>query len=212
MPTLNELLAELQTEGVSEQRVLDAMSRVDRARFVPEVSRDNAYDNTPLSIGQGQTISQPLVVGLMTQALAVEPAHKVLEVGTGSGYQTAILAELAGQVFTLERHKRLADAAESVLHELGYSNVEVRTGSGSAGWPAYAPYDRILVTAAAPRIPIHLVAQLARGGRLVVPVGSRAEQQLVVVDKTESGIAERSLGAVRFVPLVGEDAWPDDPA
>ncbi|MBV8085137.1 MAG: protein-L-isoaspartate(D-aspartate) O-methyltransferase, partial [Chloroflexi bacterium] len=201
MPTLNELLAELQAEGVSDQRVLDAMRRVDRASFVPEASREYAYENTPLSIGQGQTISQPLVVGLMTQALALEPGYKVLEVGTGSGYQTAILAELAGHVVTVERYKRLADAAQALLRRLEFANVEVHIGSGSAGWPAYAPYDRILVTAAAPRIRTPLVAQLARGGRLVVPVGPPAGQQLIVVDKTDAGISERSLCPVRFVPL-----------
>ena len=210
MDALDRLIEALRAEGVADQHVLDAMRRVDRAGFVPDSSRHLAYENAPLAIGQGQTISQPLVVGLMSQALALEQEHKVLEVGTGSGYQTAILGELAGHVVTVERHRLLAERAQAVLDQLGYTNIEVHIGSASAGWPAYAPYDRILVTAGAPRIPVQLVAQLAPGGRLVVPIGPRAEQQLTVVDKGPNGLLERSLGPVRFVPLVGEGAWPDD--
>ena len=210
MEALDRLVALVGQEGVSDSRVLRAMLAVDRALFVPEASRGHAYLNTPLAIGQGQTISQPLVVGLMTQALALTPTSRVLEVGTGSGYQTAILAELAAEVISLERHPRLADSARALLARLGYANISVHAGSGSQGRPEDAPYDRILVTAGAPRSPIHLVAQLTPGGRLVVPVGPRHEQQLTVVEKGPGGLAEHSLGPVRFVPLIGEGAWTED--
>jgi protein-L-isoaspartate(D-aspartate) O-methyltransferase len=211
MDALDYLVETVSHEGVADRDVLKAMRKVDRALFVPEGSRDQAYMNVPLSIGQGQTISQPLVVGLMTQALALTSTSKVLEVGTGSGYQTAILAELAGRVISLERHARLAERARELLARLGYDNVVVHTGSGTKGWPDEGPYDRILVTAGSPRIPIHLVAQLRRDGRLVVPVGPRHEQQLVVVEKGPGGLVEHNLGAVRFVPLIGEGAWAEEP-
>jgi protein-L-isoaspartate(D-aspartate) O-methyltransferase len=208
--TLDSLIQTLHDEGVFDERVLAAMRKVDRALFVPELSRQDAYSNIPLSIGMGQTISQPLVVGLMTQALDAALDCKVLEVGTGSGYQTAILAELAGEVISVERQPVLADRARRLLAQLGYDNVTVHTGSGSGGRPDDAPYDRILVTAGAPRIPIHLLASLRRGGRLVVPIGSRFEQQLMVIEKGPAGMSERSLGPVRFVPLIGEGAWSDE--
>ena len=186
-----------------------AIRRVDRARFVPDAVRDQAYVNIPLAIGLGQTISQPLVVGLMTQALDPQPDDRVLEVGTGSGYQTAILAELAGEVISIERHPRLANRARLVLAGMGYTNIAVHSGSGSAGWPHGAPYDRILVTAGTPRIPIHLVAELSRPGRLVAPIGTKHEQRLIVIDKVATGLEERDLGPVRFVPLIGQDAWQE---
>ena len=209
MEALDRLVETLSREGVQNDAVLAAMRNVDRALFVPEASRDQAYVNAPLSIGQGQTISQPLVVGLMTQALELTPECKVLEVGTGSGYQTAILAKLAATVVSVERHPRLAKRAAELLAELGYTNVSVHTGSGSAGWPEEAPYDRILVTAGSPRIPIGPLAQLERGGRMVVPVGSRYEQRLIVVEKGPAGLIEHNLGPVRFVPLIGEGAWSE---
>ena len=211
MDALDRLVHIVRREGVTDTRVLAAMRKVDRALFVPENSRDQAYVNAPLAIGQGQTISQPLVVGLMTQALAPDSACSVLEVGTGSGYQTAILAELCGQVVSLERRPKLADSARTRLSTLGYTNVHVHAGSGTRGWTQDAPYDRILVTAGSPRIPIHLLAQLARDGLMVVPVGSRYEQQLVVLEKGPGGLVERNLGAVRFVPLIGEGAWAENP-
>jgi len=210
METLSQLVDTIAREGVTDEGVLATMRRVDRALFVPEANRGAAYENEPLPIGEGQTISQPLVVGLMTQALALTDSCKVLEVGTGSGYQTAILAELAGQVISVERHARLAERARSLLRRMGYGNVEVHTGSGAGGWPEAAPYDRILVTAAAPRLPIHLLARLRGGGRLVAPVGSRSEQQLMAIEKGPHGLIEHSLGAVRFVPLIGEGAWSDE--
>jgi len=207
---LDRLVETISREGVEDELVLAAMRKVDRALFVPEGTRDQAYVNAPLAIGQGQTISQPLVVGLMTQALALTQDSKVLEIGTGSGYQTAILAELARQVISIERHARLAHHAAQLLARLGYANVSVHAGSGSAGWPDEAPYDRILVTAGSPRIPVGLLAQLKRGGRMVVPVGSRYEQRLVVLQKGPGGLEEHNLGPVRFVPLIGEGAWGDD--
>jgi protein-L-isoaspartate(D-aspartate) O-methyltransferase len=210
MEALDALVARIAREGVSDTRVLAAMRKVDRALFVPEASRDQAYENVPLAIGYGQTISQPLVVGLMTQALELTPESKVLEVGTGSGYQTAILAELAGEVISIERHSLLAERARERLEQLGYANVKVYAGSGSAGWPRDAPYDRILVTAGSPRIPVHLVASISKNGRLVVPVGSRYEQQLIVLEKGPGGLLEHNLGPVRFVPLIGEGAWEED--
>lgn len=210
MDALDRLVDILAREGVSDSRVLAAMRKVDRALFVPEVSRDQAYENVPLAIGQGQTISQPLVVGLMTQALQLAPESKVLEVGTGSGYQTAILAELCRQVVSIERHARLAEQARERLVQLGYTNVKVLMGSGSTGWPAEAPYDRLLVTAGSPRIPVHLVASMTKNGRLVVPVGSRYEQQLIVLEKGPGGLVEHNLGPVRFVPLIGEGAWEEE--
>ncbi|HVA24817.1 MAG TPA: protein-L-isoaspartate(D-aspartate) O-methyltransferase, partial [Chloroflexota bacterium] len=194
MEALDRLVDVISRDGVADTRVLAAMRKVDRVLFVPEGSRDQAYLNVPLAIGQGQTISQPLVVGLMTQALALNDDSKVLEVGTGSGYQTAILAELAGQVISVERHARLAERARELLSRLGYDNVRVHAGSGANGWPADAPYDRILVTAGSPRIPIQLVARLKKNGRLVVPVGSRREQQLVVLEKGPGGLVEHNLG------------------
>jgi protein-L-isoaspartate(D-aspartate) O-methyltransferase len=149
-------------------------------------------------------------VAWMIHAASVGPNDKVLEVGTGSGYQTAILAELAGQVISVERHAPLAEHARELLAKLGYANATVQTGSGSTGWPAEAPYDRILVTAGSPRIPVRLVARLGRNGRLVVPVGSRYEQQLVVLEKGPGGLEEHNLGPVRFVPLIGEGAWGEE--
>jgi len=207
---LDRLIDTLAREGVADARVLAAMRKVDRALFVPESVRDEAYVNAPLPIGHGQTISQPLVVGLMTQALELTPTSKVLEIGTGSGYQAAILAELAGQVISVERLPELADRARRLLARLGYQSVAVHTGDGSQGWPDGAPYDRILVTAGAPRIPIHLVARLARDGLMVVPVGTKEQQELVVLRKGPGGLAERNAGAVRFVPLVGRGAWKDE--
>ncbi len=205
------MLEIIRREGVTDPRVLAAMGKIDRALFVPDDVRDQAYDNAPLPIGKGQTISQPLVVGLMTQALEPAPEHKVLEVGTGSGYQTAVLAELAGRVVSVERHRALADRARALLADLGYANVAVHHGSGSTGWPEEAPYDRILVTAGSPRIPVRLVARLTRDGRLVAPVGPRSQQELIVLSKGPHGVEERSLGPVRFVPLIGEGAWDEQP-
>ena len=202
-------LDELRRQGVRDEQVLAALARVPRERFVPPSMEADAWANVALPIGAGQTISQPFIVALMTAALALDGPERVLEIGTGSGYQTAVLAELAGQVVTVERHAALAAGAAAILAELGYRNVELHVGDGSAGWPPEAPYDRIIVTAAGPRVPPALLAQLApAGGRLVIPVGEReADQHLVLVERDGEQLRERNLGPVRFVPLVGRAGW-----
>jgi protein-L-isoaspartate(D-aspartate) O-methyltransferase len=193
---------QIRQRGVSDGRVLDAMRTVPRERFVPAEQRDRAYDDGPLPIGFGQTISQPYIVAYMTEALAVAPDHKVLEVGTGSGYQAAVLGMLAGEVYTIEIVPELARRAATTLQELGYANVHVRDGDGYAGWPGQAPFDRIMVTAAPDEIPQPLLDQLAPGGRLVVPVGAQgATQWMTIVEKTERGLVERRTIPVQFVPF-----------
>lgn len=190
--------------------MLRALSHVPREVFVPEDLRHRAFEDEALPIGHGQTISQPTVVAHMTEALAVRREHKVLEIGTGSGYQAAVLAELADAVVTIERQEALAERARRTLGYLGYTGVQVIVGDGTLGWPALAPYDRIVGTAASPAIPDELIEQLGAGGRLVLPVGGRDDQQLILVTKDERGrVAERSLGQVRFVPLIGARGWPD---
>jgi protein-L-isoaspartate(D-aspartate) O-methyltransferase len=204
------LLRELETE-VHDRRVVDAVRRVPRELFVPEESRAFAYENRPLPIGYGQTISQPLMVALMTEALMLSGEEKVLEVGTGSGYQTALLSLLCARVITVELIAPLAGAAARRLRELGYTNVEVRVAGETLGLPEEAPYDGIIVTAAAPEVPLVLLEQLAMGGRLVLPVGSRTLQELVRIVKTPQGAQRHNLGPCRFVPLLGKDAWPEAP-
>ncbi|MDI3338899.1 MAG: protein-L-isoaspartate(D-aspartate) O-methyltransferase [Sphaerobacter sp.] len=201
---IQELLVALNRAGVRDRDVLLAIAKVPRERFVPQALRPFAWDDRPLPIGLGQTISQPTVVGLMTQALRLTGTDRVLEIGTGSGYQTAILCELAGWVLTIERHPALATAARRRLVALGYRNLAVIVADGSAGWPPAAPFDRILVTAASPGIPTALLAQLspADGARLVVPVGPPEGQELLVIERHEGQLRRRSLGSVRFVPLV----------
>lgn len=204
-----KLIQHLRCE-IEDERVLDAMGRVPREFFVPTLSRCFAYDDRPLPIGEDQTISQPFIVALMTQALLLTGSEKVLELGTGSGYQAAILAELVHQVITVERMKKLARAAESTLEGLGYANIEVKLAQRTLGWPAEAPYDAIIVTAAAPKIPQTLVDQLIVGGRLVIPVGSRWEQDLQQVIRRDEGVTVKSLTRCRFVPLIGEEAWDEE--
>ncbi|KPQ08961.1 MAG: protein-L-isoaspartate O-methyltransferase [Rhodobacteraceae bacterium HLUCCA09] len=193
----------LRSHGVTDARVLTAMERIDRGRFVTGVFAERAYDDTPLPIAHGQTISQPSVVGLMTQALEVGPRDKVLEVGTGSGYQAAVLAQLARRVYTIDRYKRLVQEAQEVFDALGLTNIITLAGDGSHGLPEQAPFDRILVTAAAEDPPGPLLAQLRVGGIMVVPVGqSDTVQQLIRVRRTETGYDYDELLPVRFVPLV----------
>jgi protein-L-isoaspartate(D-aspartate) O-methyltransferase len=188
--------------GLIDVRVLDAMRKVPRERFVPAALAIRAYDDAPLPIGDGQTISQPYVVAHMTEALRVAPEHRVLEIGTGSGYQAAILGELAREVYTIEIVSPLARRAREVLHELGYSHVQVREGDGYAGWPAHAPFDRIIVTAAVEDIPQPLLDQLGPNGVLVAPVGPQeAVQRITIVEKTGRGMIERRTIPVRFVPF-----------
>ena len=189
--------------GVDDPRVLAAMVEVPRDRFVPEPLRSKAYGDHSLPIGHGQTISQPYVVGLMTQRLAILPEHKVLEIGTGSGYQAAVLSRLARTVYSLERIADLARSASAVLRALGYHNVSVKTFDGTYGYPAAAPYDRILVTAGASDVPEPLLAQLAVGGKLIVPIGPPEKQRIRVIRRRRDHFAQEDGEDVVFVPLVG---------
>ncbi len=188
------------------ERVLDVMATVPRHRFVPDAEAFSAYQNQPLPIGHGQTISQPYIVALMTELLALEPRHKVLEIGTGSGYQAAVLSRLAGKVCSVEIVAALAGAAAQRLHAQGCDNVEVKAGDGSLGWPEHAPYDAIIVTAAAEQVPPALPQQLKPGGRMVIPVGGWLDmQQLLLITKQADGsLQQRNIEPVRFVPLTGE--------
>jgi protein-L-isoaspartate(D-aspartate) O-methyltransferase len=188
---------------VRDAAVLQAMRRVPRHLFVPDDLRPFAYDDRPLPIGRGQTISQPYIVAYMTEALQLTPAHTVLEIGTGSGYQAAVLAEIVKQVYSIEIVPDRAETARQALAQAGYRNVEVRTANGYLGWPERAPFDRIIVTAAPPEIPQPLVDQLAVGGIMVVPVGT-SHQELVVVTKTPAGATEKRTIEVRFVPMVSK--------
>ncbi len=203
------LLAELARE-INDRRVLEAIAKVPRERFVPQELRPYAYEDRPLRIGHGQTISQPLIVAMMTQALSLQGDEKLLEVGTGSGYQAALLSQLAGEVVSVERVPELAERAGQVLAELACANVSVHTAGETLGWPDDAPYDAIIVTAAAPRVPQELMEQLVMGGRMVIPVGSRDLQELVRVVRSPEGPALTNLGPCRFVPLLGPGAWAED--
>jgi len=201
-----ELIEQLSTE-IRDRRVLAAMRRIPRELFVPPKSRHLAYDDKPLPIGHEQTISQPFIIALMTEALELKGKEKVLEIGTGSGYQAAILAELAKKVITTERVKPLAEMAKKLLARLGYSNVEVHLAEETLGWRQEAPYDAIMVTAAAPKVPPELIAQLAMGGRLVIPVGSRYVQELCKISRGKKKNKIENLGGCRFVSLIGKGAW-----
>ena len=193
--------------GITDERVLAAMRRVPRHLFVEEPLRDRAHGDHPLPIGEEQTISQPYIVGLMSQLLELRGQEKVLEVGTGSGYQTAVLAELARRVCSIERLPRLAERARALLEQLGHDNVWVRVGSGTLGWPDQAPFDRIIVTAGGPSVPPPLVQQLADGGRMALPVGSADNQVLTIVENVGGEIRQRTHGECKFVRLVGKYAW-----
>ena len=194
--------SQLRLRGVADQRVLDAMAKVPRHEFVPERYRRDAYEDHPLPIGEGQTISQPYIVAIMLESLALKPGDKVLEVGTGSGYATVLLAELVAGVVSIERHRTLAEEARRVLDELGYKNVRVIAGDGSRGFPESAPYDAILVSAAAFALPRALVEQLADGGRMIIPIGHGDSQQLQLIHM-QNGQPRTTLRELcRFVPLV----------
>jgi protein-L-isoaspartate(D-aspartate) O-methyltransferase len=200
---------QIAARGVHDERVLEAMRKVPRHLFLDEALRDQAYSDHPLPIAEKQTISQPYIVALMTESLELNGTEKVLEIGTGSGYQSAILAELADRVFSIERYPDLAYRANSILQKLGYGNIIVRVGDGSLGWPDDAPFDGIIVTAGTPKIPQPLVDQLKMGGRLVVPVGDRFGQDLILVRRVAEGIKKTNLGGVRFVNLVGKWGWKE---
>ena len=202
---------QIRRRGVRDRRVLAALAGVPRHRFVPPALLHAAHDDAPLPIGCGQTISQPYMVALMTAALAPRRTHRVLEIGTGSGYQAAVLARIVRRVYTVERLGELSAAAEERLVGLGYRNVEFRVGDGSEGWPEAAPFDGILVTAAAPEIPEPLLAQLAPGGRIAVPVGDRDLQILTIAERGAGGFRRWTEGACRFVPLIGHHAFTGQP-
>jgi protein-L-isoaspartate(D-aspartate) O-methyltransferase len=200
------LIRQLSTE-IKDKRVLAAMSRIPRELFVPEKNRHLAYEDRPLPIGWEQTISQPYIIALMTEALELIGDEKVLEIGTGSGYQTAILAELVLNVVTVERVPSLAKAARTVLDNLGYHNIEIHLAEETLGWKRGAPYNAIMVTAGAPSVPDDLVSQLVIGGRMIIPVGSRYMQELCKVTRRKDRNVIKNLGGCRFVSLIGKNAW-----
>jgi protein-L-isoaspartate(D-aspartate) O-methyltransferase len=202
------LIHQLDVE-IEDKRVLSAMSRVPRHLFIPAELAYSAYENIPLPIGLNQTISQPYIVALMTEKLELTMDKKVLELGTGSGYQTAILAELAHRVVTTERLPGLLEKAKVILKQLGYQNIEIHLAEESLGWKADAPYDAIISTAGAPKVPNSLIAQLAIEGRMVIPVGSRYDQELHVIIKHKKDVEVINLGGCRFVSLIGKDAWEE---
>jgi len=194
----------LRGRDITDPAVLKVMAQVPREQFIPESYRAEAYSDCPLPIGMGQTISQPYIVALMTQELRLNDQCEVLEIGTGSGYQTAILSRLAKKVYTIEKYNQLSESAQAVLGRLGYDNVEFYIGDGSCGWPEERQFDRVIVTAAVPQVPEPLLAQLVTGGILVAPVGSEGGQQLVACEKRADRVVERTVCGVRFVRLVGK--------
>ena len=198
-----KLVQLLKSRGLKSKTVLDALRKVPRHKFVPASHRNLAYEDRALPIAHEQTISQPYIVGYMTEAADIAPGDRVLEIGTGSGYQAAVLAELAKEVYSIEIVPSLADSSRNLLSELGYKNVQVKTGNGYLGWPEHAPFDAIIVTAAPDEVPQALVDQLAVGGTMVVPVGS-GFQQMVIITRRESGVVERRTIPVAFVPMVGK--------
>jgi protein-L-isoaspartate(D-aspartate) O-methyltransferase len=201
-----EMVQLIRDRGITDERVLRAMTRVERHKFVPEPFTNKAYEDSALPIGKGQTISQPYTVAFMTQCLGARPQDKVLEVGTGSGYQAAILAEMGVRVFSIERSAELLASARKTLDRLGY-RVATKMGDGSVGWNEFAPFAGIIVTAAAPDVPPSLTKQLEDGGRLIIPVGGREVQSLVVINRKGEEFQRREIESFKFVPLIGKDAW-----
>jgi len=200
---------QLVNRGISDSRVLEAMRKVPRHLFVEEALKEQAYSDFPLPIGEKQTISQPYIVALMTESLGLKGHEKILEIGTGSGYQSAVLAELADRVFSIERFPGLAYRANQILQKQGYQNIIIRVADGSLGWPDEAPFDGVMATAGTPKIPQPLIDQLGMGGRLVLPVGDRLSQELIMVERVPEGIKKTNLGGVRFVDLVGKLGWEE---
>jgi protein-L-isoaspartate(D-aspartate) O-methyltransferase len=203
----NMVKHQIAARGVQDPRVLEAMSRVPRHLFVPSNMSDRAYDDSPLPIGEGQTISQPYMVAWMTELLEIGEKDTVLEVGTGSGYQAAILCELATRAVSIEKYPELAEAASQRLHSLGYGNIDIHVGDGTMGWPQQAPYDGIIVTAGAPSVPNPLLEQLADGGKLVIPVGPPGMQVLTLIRRKGNEYVASEEGTCVFVPLVGKFGW-----
>jgi protein-L-isoaspartate(D-aspartate) O-methyltransferase len=206
---INMLCRQLTERGITDQRVLAAMSKIPRERFVPREMLGEAYADRALGIDCGQTISQPYMVALMTEALELSGMEKVLEIGTGSGYQTAILAELSAEVVSIERHALLSRQADKILQELGYNNARLFVGDGTLGWPDRAPFDRIIVTAMAAKCPPALFEQVREGGLIVIPIGGYEHQVLQVIKKVSNTPMITELTGCRFVPLIGEQGWPE---
>jgi protein-L-isoaspartate(D-aspartate) O-methyltransferase len=208
---LEMLEKQLRRRGINDEKVLAAMDAVPRHEFVPAEFRERAYEDAPLPIGDGQTISQPYIVAAMTAALRIKASDRILEIGTGCGYQAAILSGLGREVFSVERRPKLAAEASKRLGELGYANVHVHCGDGTLGLPEFAPFDAILVAAAAPSVPKPLLAQLAEGGRMILPVGDEENQVLQLIEKLGNTILTNTLEGCRFVPLVGYHGWQNPP-
>ncbi len=204
-----ELIDELREQGITDERVLNAMLKVPREEFMPESVRSHAYENVALPIGFGQTISQPYTVAFMTQALNVQSGDKILEIGTGSGYQAAVLAELGGEVYTIERSLDLYNRTFKLLDKF-YYKIRMKYGDGTLGWKEEAPFDKIIVTAGSPKIPRTLVEQLKIGGRMVIPVGDKSGQKMIVIDKTEESEKVYEYSGFRFVPLIGREGWNEE--
>jgi protein-L-isoaspartate(D-aspartate) O-methyltransferase len=212
-PQLAKMIeTQLRRRGITDAAVLAAIEGVPRHEFVAEEFRERAYDDVPLPIGDGQTISQPYIVAAMTAALHLRPGDRVLEIGAGCGYQAAILSHMAKEVFTVERRHELARSASERLARLGYANVHVHCGDGTLGLPEFAPFDAILVAAAAPAVPAPLLAQLAEGGRIILPVGDPEHQELQLIEKQGTAFLKSTLEGCRFVPLVGYHGWQEPPA
>ncbi len=203
------LVKKLREKGISDERVLDAFRKVPRHEFVDGAMYAQAYDDNALPIGFGQTISQPSIVALMTQLLELKRDEKILEIGTGTGFQTAILAQFSRRVYTIERHRELGDAARKRLRAMGFANVTFKVGDGSNGWLQHAPFDKIIVTAGAPVVPQTLSNQLAVGGKMLIPTGDRQHQELLLYNKDNKELTCKSVADVVFVPLVGEHGWEE---
>jgi protein-L-isoaspartate(D-aspartate) O-methyltransferase len=203
---------QLVVRGIRDRRVLEVMGKVPRHKFVSSEQQASAYEDFPLPIGSGQTISQPYMVALMSESLSLSGSEKVLEIGTGSGYQTAILAELCKEVYSIERHRPLAEKAEQLLRELGYLNTHIKVADGTLGWPEFSPFDAILVTAAAGEIPQILLSQLQEGGKICIPIGGRFSQVLTVCSKDKSQIKRNELCSCIFVPLIGKFGFSQEDA
>ena len=202
---------QIERRGVSDLEIIEAFHKVERHLFVDVDARHLAYNDSPLGIGSGQTISQPYIVALMMELADLQPEHRVLEIGTGSGYQTALLAEIAEEVYSVERIHSLIQRAKELLSELGYENIYFKSGDGTKGWeggiPACSEFDRIIVAAASPEVPPSLIQQLKVGGKLVIPAGERSFQELILVERKEDGFEETRHGGCTFVPLIGEEGW-----
>jgi len=203
----NMVNSQIKARGISDEKILQSMREIPRHLFVPEQQRSYSYEDFPLPIGEGQTISQPHIVALMTEMLQLKENDKVLEIGTGSGYQTAILSKTAKEVYTMEKIEHLGLKAEKLFEELGYKNIRVKIGDGTEGWSEYAPYDGIIVTAGSPQIPTPLIEQLSENGRIVIPIGDAFSQDLIVAQKIKGKLIKKIVCGCVFVPLVGKHGW-----